>query len=149
MMDSDSDIVNELSVALYWSRKRKSRQESKKQSEVPELPDDVLSAVAARNDEEEEVEQEEQEAELRAKKRRAVKQAKMAELMQKKTHTRQFGNIQVQTLDAVENKQTRGLSKSAKEFLALRSAPSKPRMNVLEGHPSLFAKKQKQRGKRA
>ncbi|POM63733.1 Hypothetical protein PHPALM_20830 [Phytophthora palmivora] len=126
-------------------RKRKTKQET----EVPELPDDVLSAVAARTEEEDAAEEQETAAELRAKKRRAVKEAKLAKLMEKKTHTRQFGNIQVQTLETLENTQTRELSASAKEFLELRSAPTRARMNVMEGHPSLFTKKQKQRSQRA
>ncbi|KAG6606590.1 uncharacterized protein IUM83_14326 [Phytophthora cinnamomi] len=121
-------------------RKRKSKQEPKKEVEVPELPDDVLSAVAAHHEEEEQLEQQETAAQIRAKKR---KQAKVAELMMKKTHTRQFGSIQVQTLDALEDAQTRELSQSAKEFLDRRMAPNRPRMNVLEGHPSQFTKKQK------
>ncbi|KAE8908630.1 hypothetical protein PF005_g14281 [Phytophthora fragariae] len=127
-------------------RKRKSKQEPKKQEEVPELSDDVLSAVAARNDEEEELEQQETKDEIRAKKR---KQQKVAELLKKKTHTRQFGSIEVQTLDALEDAQTRGLSDSAKEFLERLNAPGRPRMNVLEGHESLFTKKQKQRSQRS
>lgn len=127
---------------MQWSRKRKTKQETKEETELPELPDDVLSAVAARNDEEDAAEEEETAAELRAKKRRAVKEAK---LMKKKTHTRQFGNIQVQTLETLENTQTRELPASAKKFLELRAAPNRTRMNVLEGHPSQFTKKQKRR----
>ncbi|OWY96285.1 hypothetical protein PHMEG_00033485, partial [Phytophthora megakarya] len=128
-------------------RKRKPKQETK-ETEVPELSDDVLSAVAARNEEEDAVEEEETAAQLRAKKRRAVKEAKLAKLMEKKTHTRQFGNIQVQTLKSLENTHARELSASAKEFLELRSAPTRARMNVLEGHATLFTKKQKQRSQR-
>ncbi|KAG2995208.1 hypothetical protein JG687_00015808 [Phytophthora cactorum] len=123
-------------------RKRKTKQEPKPEEEVPELSDDVLSAVAARNEEEAE---EDEAEELRAKKRRAEKEAKLAKLMEKKTHTRQFGNIQVQTLESLENTQTRELSTSAKQFLERRLAPTRERMNVMEGHPSQFTKKQKQR----
>ena len=75
----------------------------------------------------------------------ALKEVKMAKLMEKKTHTRQFGNIQVQTLEALEKTQTRALSDSAKEFMELRLAPTRERMNVMEGHPSQFTKKQKYR----
>ncbi|KAF1786878.1 hypothetical protein GQ600_404 [Phytophthora cactorum] len=121
---------------------RKTKQEPKPEEEVPELSDDVLSAVAARNEEDAE---EDEAEELRAKKRRAVKEAKLAKLMEKKTHTRQFGNIQVQTLESLENTQTRELSTSAKQFLERRLAPTRERMNVMEGHPSQFTKKQKQR----
>ncbi|KAG6949199.1 hypothetical protein JG688_00014732 [Phytophthora aleatoria] len=123
-------------------RKRKTKQEPKPEEEVPELSDDVLSAVAARNEEDAE---EDEAEELRAKKRRAVKEAKLAKLMEKKTHTRQFGNIQVQTLESLENTQTRELSTSANQFLERRLAPTRERMNVMEGHPSQFTKKQKQR----
>ncbi|KAL3671096.1 hypothetical protein V7S43_004278 [Phytophthora oleae] len=137
-------------------RKRKTKQEPKKEEEVaevseevPELSEDVLSAVAARNEEEEAADEEEEEAELRARKRRAVKEAKMAELMEKKTHTRQFGNIQVQTVEAMENTQARELSESAKKFLELRSAPTRARMNLLQGHASQFTKKKKKRMQRA
>ncbi|KAG7382988.1 hypothetical protein PHYPSEUDO_004167 [Phytophthora pseudosyringae] len=130
-------------------RKRKTKQETKPEQEVPELSDDVLSAVAARKEEDEAAEEEETAAELRAKKRRAVKEARLAKLMEKKTHTRQFGNIQVQTLETLENTQTRELSASAKEFLELRAAPTRTRMNVMEGHPSQFTKKQKLRSQRA
>ncbi|KAF1785439.1 hypothetical protein GQ600_27491 [Phytophthora cactorum] len=110
-------------------RKRKTKQEPKPEEEVPELSDDVLSAVAARNEEEAE---EDEAEELRAKKRQEA-------------HTRQFGNIQVQTLESLENTQTRELSTSAKQFLERRLAPTRERMNVMEGHPSQFTKKQKQR----
>ncbi|ETI41004.1 hypothetical protein F441_13643 [Phytophthora nicotianae CJ01A1] len=127
------------------SRKRKTKQEPKPEEEVPELSDDVLSAVAARNEEEEE---EDKAEELRAKKRRAVEEAKLAKLMEKKTHTRQFGNIQVQTLESLENTQTRELSTSAKQFLERRLAPTRARMNIMEGHPSQFARKQKLRSQR-
>ncbi|KAG1712351.1 hypothetical protein DVH05_000098 [Phytophthora capsici] len=130
-------------------RKRKTKQETKKKEEVteevPELSDDILSAVAARNEEEGAAEEEEEEMELRARKRRAVKEAKMAELMEKKTHTRQFGNIQVQTVESLENTQARALTESAKKFLELRSAPTRARMNLLQGHSTQFTKKQKKR----
>ncbi|CAI5714401.1 unnamed protein product [Peronospora effusa] len=122
------------------SRKRKNKQ----LTEVPELPDEVLSVVAARKEEEEEAaEKEETMAQLRAKKRRALNEAKLAKLMEKKTHTRQFGNIQVQTLEALEKTQTRTLLASAKEFMELRFAPTRERMNVMEGHASQFTKKRK------
>ncbi|KAF4316163.1 hypothetical protein BBO99_00008832 [Phytophthora kernoviae] len=127
-------------------RKRKTKQD-KTETEVPELPEEILSAVAARNEEDEAVEEEEVAAKARAKKRRA--DAKLAKLLEKKTHMRQFGNIEVKTLDAVETAKTRELSESAKEFLALREAPNRPRMNVMEGHPTQFTKKQKQRSQRA
>ncbi|KAG7384926.1 hypothetical protein PHYBOEH_009256 [Phytophthora boehmeriae] len=127
-------------------RKRKPKQD-KAETEVAELPEDILSAVAARNEEDEAVEEEELAAKARAKKRRA--NAKLAKLMEKKTHTRQFGNIEVKTLDAVEAAKTRELSDSAKQFLELRAAPSRPRMNVMEGHSTQFTKKQKQRSQRA
>ncbi|KAK1942079.1 hypothetical protein P3T76_006401 [Phytophthora citrophthora] len=134
-------------------RKRKAKQEPKKEeeasNEVPELSDDILSAVAARNEEEDDAEEEEAEAELRARKRRAVKEAKMAEMMEKKTHTRQFGNIQVQTVEALKNTQARELTESAKKFLELRSAPTRARMNLLQGHSTQFTKKQKKRMQRA
>ncbi|RLN87721.1 hypothetical protein BBJ28_00015079 [Nothophytophthora sp. Chile5] len=119
-------------------RKRKSKQTEKKpeQKEVEELPADILTA------------EEEAAASARAKRRRAAADAKRAKVMAKKTHTRQFGNIQVQTLDALETTQTRDLSSSAQEFLARRETPHRPRMNVLEGHPSLFTKKQKERSQR-
>ncbi|KUG01656.1 hypothetical protein AM587_10009713 [Phytophthora nicotianae] len=131
--------------ATAAKRKRKTKQEPKPEEEVPELSDDVLSAVAARN----EVEEEEDKAEeLRAKKRRAVEEAKLAKLMEKKTHTRQFGNIQVQTLESLKNTQTRELSTSAKQFLERRLAPTRARMNIMEGHPSQFARKQKLRSQR-
>ncbi|ETI41005.1 hypothetical protein, variant [Phytophthora nicotianae CJ01A1] len=131
--------------ATAAKRKRKTKQEPKPEEEVPELSDDVLSAVAARNEEEEE---EDKAEELRAKKRRAVEEAKLAKLMEKKTHTRQFGNIQVQTLESLENTQTRELSTSAKQFLERRLAPTRARMNIMEGHPSQFARKQKLRSQR-
>ncbi|ETO69676.1 hypothetical protein, variant [Phytophthora nicotianae P1976] len=131
--------------ATAAKRKRKTKQEPKPEEEVPELSDDVLSAVAARNEEEEE---EDKAEELRAKKRRAVEEAKLAKLMEKKTHTRQFGNIQVQTLESLENTETRELSTSAKQFLERRLAPTRARMNIMEGHPSQFARKQKLRSQR-
>ncbi|ETL87787.1 hypothetical protein, variant [Phytophthora nicotianae] len=131
--------------ATAAKRKRKTKQGPKPEEELPELSDDVLSAVAARNEEEEE---EDKAEELRAKKRRAVKEAKLAKLMEKKTHTRQFGNIQVQTLESLENTQTRELSTSAKQFLERRLAPTRARMNIMEGHPSQFARKQKLRSQR-
>ncbi|GMF26128.1 unnamed protein product [Phytophthora fragariaefolia] len=127
-----------------------SKQEPKPQDEVPELPDDVLSAVAAHHEEEQQQQQEQQQQETAAQRRaKKRKQAKVAELLRRKTHTRQFGNIEVQTLDAVEDAQTRELSDSAKQFLERRTAPHRPRMNVLEGHASQFTKKQKQRSQRS
>ncbi|KAF4145730.1 hypothetical protein GN958_ATG05047 [Phytophthora infestans] len=131
--------------ATAAKRKRKSKQEPKPEEDVPELSDDVLSVVAARNEEETE---EDQAEELRAMKRRAVEEAKLAKLIEKKTHTRQFGNIQVQTLESLENTRTRELSTSAKHFLERRLAPTRARMNVMEGHPSQFTKKQKFRSQR-
>ncbi|KAL4087857.1 hypothetical protein PRIC1_012288 [Phytophthora ramorum] len=123
------------------SRKRKSKQEVQEQSgAVPELSDEILSAVAAREEEEEAVNEEEAAEQRRADKRRAKKQAK---LMQKKTHTRQFGNIQVQTLEALEKTQTRELTDGAKEFVERRTAPKRERMDLMKGHPAHFCKKQR------
>ncbi|CEG35736.1 uncharacterized protein PHALS_00071 [Plasmopara halstedii] len=119
-------------------RKRKVKKVTAEAEEVPKLSDDVLSAVATRHEEEDAVDSV---AEIRAQKQLAVKRAKVAKLMEKKTHTRQFGNIQVQTLETLENMQTRELSASAKEFLLRRTAPSRARMNILDGHPSQFTKK--------
>ncbi|GMF24669.1 unnamed protein product [Phytophthora lilii] len=144
--DEAPEVVTKQSAqeqALTQQRHEEEAREPKETEEVPELPDDVLSAVAARNEEEEAAEEQEVAAALRAEKRQA---AKLAKLMQKKTHTRQFGNIQVQTLDSLEQTQARELSESAKKFLERRTAPTRPRMNVLEGHPTQFAKK-KQRSK--
>jgi hypothetical protein len=71
-----------------------------------------------------------------------------AALRQKQTHVRQFGHVQVRTLASAESDAeaaSRALSGEAKAFLARRAAPLRARMSVLEGHPSLFTKKQKQR----
>ena len=130
-------------------RKRKSRQET----EVPELPDDVLLAVAARSAEEEGTDGEkrekmgkEEEEAGRTKRRERTKRGSVAKLLQaQKTHTRQFGNIYVQKLETLETTQIREVSDSAREFLKLRTAPMRQRMNVLEGHSSLFTKQQKYR----
>lgn len=66
-------------------------------------------------------------------------------MLKKKSHIRQFGHIQVQTVDEAARVQTRPLSASAEEFLARKTAPHRARMNVLEGHAALFTKKQKQK----
>ncbi|CAI5723346.1 unnamed protein product [Peronospora destructor] len=130
--------------ARVQAKATKRKRKNKQLTEVPELPDEVLSAVAARKEKEEEAaEKEEAMAQLRAKKTRALKEVKLAKLMEKKTHTRQFGNIQVQTLEALEKTQTRALLDSAKEFMELRMAPTRERMNVMEGHASQFTKKRK------
>ncbi|TDH66396.1 hypothetical protein CCR75_005231 [Bremia lactucae] len=118
-------------------RKRKIKPEAELKDKTLELPDDVLLAVAARTEEAVAVDSRD---ELRAKKQRAVKRARLEKQLQTKTHTRQFGNIQVQTLEALENTQTRELSTDATEFLMRKMAPSRARMNVLEGHPSQFTK---------
>ncbi|CAH0519794.1 unnamed protein product [Peronospora belbahrii] len=131
--------------AYAQAKATKRKRKLKQLTETPELPDDVLVAVAARKEQEEAAEEQETAMQLRIKKRRALKEVKVAHLMEKKIHTRQFGNIQVQTLEALEKMQTRTLPASAKEFLNLRTAPSRARMNVMEGHPSQFTKKQKHR----
>lgn len=83
----------------------------------------------------------EEEARERTRKRHAA-------LKRKQTHIRQFGNVQVRTLASAEadaEAASRKLSSEADAFLARRAAPHRERMSVLEGHPSLFTKKQKQR----
>ncbi|KAF1320915.1 hypothetical protein FI667_g12288, partial [Globisporangium splendens] len=122
---------------------RSSATESKAVEEaVEELPEDILSAVAAHH-EEEKVEQE-----LEAARERAAKK-RLTAALKKKTHIRQFGNIQVQTVDDLAAQQTRKLTASTEEFLARKNAPQRARMSVLEGHASLFSKKQKQKAQRA
>uniref|UniRef100_A0AAV1THR7 Uncharacterized protein n=1 Tax=Peronospora matthiolae TaxID=2874970 RepID=A0AAV1THR7_9STRA len=136
--------------AVIKSRKRtKSRQET----EVPDLPDDVLLAVAARKEEDEVKEEEtretmEKEEARRTKRRKGMEDNVVKVLEEKKTHTRQFGNIYVQTLDSLEMTKTREVSDNARQFLKLRTAPMRQRMNVMEGHSSLFTKKQKYRSQR-
>ncbi|KAI9909154.1 hypothetical protein PsorP6_014853 [Peronosclerospora sorghi] len=125
-------------------RKRKNKQETK----VSQLPHDVLSAVAARHKEVEADEEDKVAIEERRKMRLVQSEAKILKRIEKKSHTKQFGNIHVQTLETLEQTQTRELSASAKKFLELRSAPHRKRMNVLEGHPSQFTKRQKNRSAR-
>lgn len=92
----------------------------------------------------------EEEAEQEAESAQAAATAKRQRAaLKKKTHTRQFGNVHVQTVGELERQQARPLSASAEEFLKRRSAPHRARMSVLEGHPALFTKKQKQRAQHA
>ncbi|DBA00169.1 TPA: hypothetical protein N0F65_007794 [Lagenidium giganteum] len=106
-------------------------------AEVDELPDDILSAVAARNEEEEEERERQERSDARVRAR--------SELAKKRQHIRTFGNIEVKTLRSIEATTGRELSKEAEDFMALRTAPHRARMNVLAGHPSQFSKKQKTR----
>ncbi|TMW59534.1 hypothetical protein Poli38472_004603 [Pythium oligandrum] len=110
------------------------------EEEAPELPADVLSALATRDEEERE------ENELEAKRER--QRRKRAAAMKQRSHIRDFGTVQVQTLEALDASESRKLNDAAVAFLERKSAPQRARMNVLEGHPSLFTKKQKTRAAR-
>ncbi|KAJ0406133.1 hypothetical protein ATCC90586_000590 [Pythium insidiosum] len=111
--------------------------EQEEADDAPALPDDVLSALATR-DEENKVEQELESARDRQRRKRAA-------AMKERTHIRDFGTVQVRTLDTLEAAQRRELTSSAAAFLDRKSAPHRARMNVLEGHASQFTKKQKTR----
>lgn len=63
--------------------------------------------------------------------------------MKVRTHTRDFGTVQVQTLESINAIQSRTLSSSAAEFLERKTAPKRERMNVLAGHSSQFVKQRK------
>ncbi|GLD97252.1 hypothetical protein PINS_up022408 [Pythium insidiosum] len=105
--------------------------------EAPALPDDVLSALATR-DEEDKAEQELESALDRQRRKRAAS-------MKQRTHIRDFGSVQVRTIDTLDAAQRRELTAAAASFLDRKSAPHRARMNVLEGHASQFTKKQKTR----
>uniref|UniRef100_M4BP91 Uncharacterized protein n=1 Tax=Hyaloperonospora arabidopsidis (strain Emoy2) TaxID=559515 RepID=M4BP91_HYAAE len=124
-------------------RKRKSRQET----EVLDLPNDVLLAIAAGKEEETREMMEKEEA-RRTKRREGIEDNVVRLMEEKKTHTRQFGNIYVQTLETLKMTKTREVSDNARQFLKLRTAPMRQRMNAMEGHSSLFTKKQKYRSQR-
>lgn len=93
----------------------------------------------------------EDEAEEAAEAARERTRKRHAALKKRQTHVREFGHVKVRTLESVDADaaQSRALSQSASAFLDRRAAPHRPRMNVLDGHPALFTKKQKARGQRA
>ena len=67
----------------------------------------------------------------------------------KNQHIRRFGNITVTTLSAVDAQQPTQMNADAEAFLQRMMAPTRKRMNLLEGHPALFSKKQKLKMQRA
>ena len=112
-----------------------------------DLPNDVLLAIAAGKEEETREMMEKEEA-RRTKRRVGIEDNVVRLMEEKKTHTRQFGNIYVQTLETLKMTKTREVSDNARQFLKLRTAPMRQRMNAMEGHSSLSTKKQKYRSQR-